>query len=231
MHGPVFLPQNAGAGCGWETASPFCDFFTCLQSDNMRYCIKIICYRGCEMKNLKYQLPAMIAVILVFAFFMRSRTIEEYVLDRYESATEILYHDRDAEDHEVVLRRKYVLDRYESATEILYHDRDAEDHEVVFFLEDDGGISCAVLKKKWSGYQILRTSGKLSLHAPGYLCSFFQDGEDRLWIDWGIITDDAIKGVWTESGEMNLAKCDLYSYRICWLTGRGQEPQDHLEKK
>lgn len=41
------------------------------------------------MKNLKYQLPAMIAVILVFAFFMRSRTIEEYVLDRYESATEI----------------------------------------------------------------------------------------------------------------------------------------------
>lgn len=202
MHGPAFLPQNAGARCGWETASPFCDFFTCLQSDNMRYCIKIICYRGCEMKNLKYQLPAMIAVILVFAFFMRSRTIEEYVLDRYESATEILYHDRDAEDH-----------------------------EVVFFLEDDGGISCAVLKKKWSGYQILRTSGKLSLHAPGYLCSFFQDGEDRLWIDWGIITDDAIKGVWTESGEMNLAKCDLYSYRICWLTGRGQEPQDHLEKK
>ena len=43
----------------------------------------------------------------------------------------------------------------------------------VFFLEDNGYISCALLKNKWIGYQILRTSGKLNLYNPGYLCSFF----------------------------------------------------------
>ena len=49
---------------------------------------------------------------------------------------------------------------YESATEILYHDNFSENYEVVFFLEDNGYISCALLKNKWIGYQILRTSGK-----------------------------------------------------------------------
>lgn len=158
------------------------------------------------MKNPKCKIFlvcfSVIVIILAIFAFAKSRTIENYFLDNYENATEILYHDSTSEDY-----------------------------EVVFFLEDSGYISCALLKKEWLGYQILRTSGKLGLNNSGYLCSFFYDNNESLWIDWGIITDDSIQSVWTESGEMKIVECKPYSYRICWLTGRGEEPQNHIEMK
>lgn len=157
------------------------------------------------MKNVRhkiYFLITIIIVILTITIFVRGRTIEDYFLSNYEIATEILYHDSVSEDC-----------------------------DIVFFLEDSGYISCALLKKEWLGYQILRTSGKLSLHNSGYLCSFFQDNNNSLWIDWGIITDDTIKSVWTELEEMKMVECKPYNYRICWLIGNGKEPQNHIEKK
>lgn len=165
------------------------------------------------MKNLRYVLKkyktwfAMIIiaifVIVIFAIiFEKSKTIEDYFLSNYESATEILYHDSFLEDY-----------------------------EVIFFLEDGDYISCALLKNEWFGYQIVRTSGKLSLYNSGYLCSFFHDDGRNLWIDWGIITDGNIKSVWTGAEEMKIVECKPYNYRICWLTGSGKEPQNHVEKK
>ena len=59
---------------------------------------------------------------------------------------------------------------------------------------------------------------------------FFYDDNESLWIDWGIITDDSIQSVWTESEEMKIVDTP-YSYRICWLTGSGEESQNHIEKK
>ena len=41
---------------------------------------------------------------------------------------------------------------------------------------------------------------------------------------------DSIQSVWTESEEMKIVDTP-YSYRICWLTGSGEEPQNHVEKK
>lgn len=155
--------------------------------------------------SLKYKLwfaAVSIVVVLVAAGFIKSRNVENFFLSNYESAAEILYHDSFSEDH-----------------------------EAVFFLDDSGYISCALLKHEWAGYKILRTSGKLSLYNSEYLCSFFYDDKDCWWIDWGIITDDSIKSVWTESGEMKIVECKPYDYRICWLTGSGDEPQSHIEKK
>lgn len=76
----------------------------------------------------------------------------------------------------------------------------------------------------------MRTSGKLNLYNPGYLYSFFYDDNESLWIDWGIVTDNSIQSVWTESEKMKIVDTP-YSYRICWLTGSGEEPQNHVEKK
>lgn len=156
---------------------------------------------GYTLKRYKIWVIASIIVILAIVSLTKSKTIEDYFLSNYESATEILYHDNFSENY-----------------------------EVVFFLEDNGYISCALLKNKWIGYQILRTSGKLNLYNPGYLCSFFYDDNESLWIDWGIITDNSIQSVWTESEEMKIVDTP-YSYRICWLTGSGEEPQNHVEKK
>lgn len=69
----------------------------------------------------------------------------------------------------------------------------SKDYDVIFFFEDSGYISCAFLKKEWIGYQILGTSGQLSLFNSGYLSRFFRN--EGLWIDWGIITDDSVKSV------------------------------------
>ena len=154
---------------------------------------------GYTLKRYKIWVIAIIIVILAIVSLTKSKTIEDYFLSNYESATEILYHDNFSENY-----------------------------EVVFFLEDNGYISCALLKNKWIGYQILRTSGKLNLYNPGYLCSFFYDDNESLWIDWGIITDNSIQSVWTESEEMKIVDTP-YSYRICWLTGSGEEPQNHVE--
>lgn len=156
------------------------------------------------MKNLRYKICFLVLIIFILyiIIFTKSRDIEDYFLSNCESATEILYHDSVSEDY-----------------------------DIIFFLEDNGYISCALLKEDWSGYQIIRTSGKLSLSNPGYLCSFFQDNNASLWIDWGVITDDSIRSVWAESNEMKITECKPYSYRICWLIGSGKEPQNHVEKK
>lgn len=123
----------------------------------------------------------------------------------------------------------YFLSNYDSATEILCHDSFLQDYEVIFFLEDNGYVSCALLKKELMGYKIIRTSGRLSISNPGYLCSFF--GEDNsLWIDWGIVTDSSVKSVLADSHEMKMVECGPYSYKICWLAGNGTEPKNHVEK-
>lgn len=125
----------------------------------------------------------------------------------------------------------FTMETQREATEILCNVEVVKNIEAVYFLDADGYISCALLKKTWSGYQTLRTSGKQSLLYSSYLCSYYRDGEESRWLDWGIITDESVERIWTELGEMNMAECKPYSYRICWITGEGKEPQDHIEIK
>lgn len=158
------------------------------------------------MKHARYKIYFLIIIIVILP-------IAVFVKDR----------NRTLED--------YFFSSYENATEILYHERVSENRDIVFFLEDSGYISCSLLEKGWLGYQILRTSGKLNFYNSGYLCSFFRDNNDSHWIDWRVITDNTIKSVWTESGEMKMVECKPYHYRICWLLGNGKEPQNHIEKK
>lgn len=124
----------------------------------------------------------------------------------------------------------YFWSNYKNVTEILYRDSFSKNHYIIFFLENDGYISCALLKKDWTGYRLIRTSGKLSLSQTGYLCSFFQDNNEDLWINWNIITDNKIKSIWTEYGKMKIIECQPYSYRICWMIGKGKGPENHIEK-
>lgn len=163
------------------------------------------------MKNVEYILKRytiwLIVIITVLAIVVlrKSESVGEYVLKHYEEATEILYHENISWN-----QKKY---------------------DVCFFFDDNGFISCALLKKEWIGYQKIRVSGKLSLSNSGYLCSFFRNGDEDMWIDWGIITDDSVTSVQTEYGEMKMVECKPYSYKIVWLIGNGEEPQSHVELK
>ena len=122
----------------------------------------------------------------------------------------------------------FLLDTYKEATEILYHEEFSNGREIIFFVDENGYISCALLKKELVGFKTLRISGKLLLYNSGYLCSFYDDGNERFWIDWGIITDGSLENVWADSKEMKIVECEPYSYRICWLIGTGEEPQSHI---
>ena len=122
----------------------------------------------------------------------------------------------------------FLMENHKEATEILCHEEFDENYAAIFFLDKSGYVSCALLKKEWTGYQILRISGKISLSNPGYLCSYYHDKGENRWFDWGIITDNQVISIKTESKEMKLLECDPYSYRICWLVGTGKEPQLHI---
>ncbi len=57
---------------------------------------------GYTLKRYKIWVIAIIIVILAIVSLTKSKTIEDYFLSIYESATEILYHDNFSENYEVV---------------------------------------------------------------------------------------------------------------------------------
>ena len=92
---------------------------------------------------------------------------------------------------------------------------------IVFFINENGNLSCAVMKKKIFSYEILRISGELSQskNSKNYLFSSYEDNGYK-WIDWGVINDSDIDNL-------------QYSFRICRIIGNGEEntPPEHEEIK
>ena len=123
----------------------------------------------------------------------------------------------------------FLLKNHEEATEILGEENFEKNRFLVFFLDGNGYVSCAIIKKEWSGYQIIRTSGKLIPENPNYLCSFYKERGENRWLDWGIIVNDHINGITADGQEMNIITDIPYGFRICWITGTGEEPQIHTE--
>ena len=123
----------------------------------------------------------------------------------------------------------FFLKNNEEVTEILHQEEFEKDRYLLFYFDKEGYISCAVVKKNVIGYQILRTSGKFTLETTRYLCSFYEDLVENKWIDWGIITDDAIEYVSVDGRLMNIINDIPYGFRICWLTGSEAEPVNHTE--
>ena len=123
----------------------------------------------------------------------------------------------------------FFLKNYEDATEILHQEEFEKNRYLVFYFDKEGYINCSVMKKELIGYKILRTSGRLTLEATRYLCSFYEDQGDIKWVDWGIITDKTIECVRADEMSMNIIRDIPYGFWICWLTGSGEEPVNHTE--
>ena len=105
---------------------------------------------------------------------------------------------------------------------------------IVFFIYENGNLSCAVMKKKIFSYEILRISGELSQskNSKNYLFSSYEDNGYK-WIDWGVINDSDIESVLSNDNKMNIIDNLQYSFRICWIIGNGEEntPPEHEEIK
>ena len=105
---------------------------------------------------------------------------------------------------------------------------------IVFFINENGNLSCAVMKKKIFSYEILRISGELSQskNSKNYLFSSYEDNGYK-WIDWGVINDSDIESVLSNDNKMNIIDNLQYSFRICWIIGNGEEntPPEHEEIK
>lgn len=123
----------------------------------------------------------------------------------------------------------FFLRNFEEATEILHQEEFEKNRHLLFYFDKEGYISCAVIKKNVVGYQILRTSGRFTLETTRYLCSFYEDQGDIKWVDWGIVADDTIEYVSVDGMVMNMIGDIPYGFRICWLTGSGAEPVNHIE--
>lgn len=124
---------------------------------------------------------------------------------------------------------EFFLKNYEDSTEILYREEFEKNRYLVFYFDKEGYLNCAVIKKDLIAYQILRTSGRLTLETTRYLCSFYEDQGDNKWVDWGIITDRTIECVRADEVSMNIIRDIPYGFGICWLTGSGEEPLNHTE--
>ena len=79
---------------------------------------------------------------------------------------------------------------------------------IVFFINENGNLSCAVMKKKIFSYEILRISGELSQskNSKNYLFSSYEDNGYK-WIDWGVINDSDRIASTTRGLETNRRGC------------------------
>lgn len=124
----------------------------------------------------------------------------------------------------------------QSVGEILCQEQLNDNKYLIFFLDESGCVSCAIIKKTRFSFRLLRTSGALSPNADSstYMYSAFEDGDDYRWIDWGILTDPEIETVLIDGEQMNILNELPYGFRLCWLSGtndRSTSALEHLEIK
>ena len=104
----------------------------------------------------------------------------------------------------------------------------------IIFVNENGNVACAIMKKKLLSYDVLRISGELSIRKDNenYLFSAYEDNGYE-WIDWGLISESDIDKILVNGKEMNIIDNLQYSFRICWITGNGEEniPSNHEEIK
>ena len=113
---------------------------------------------------------------------------------------------------------------------------------IVFFINENGNLSCAVMKKKIFSYAKMEDL-RLDLlpkirvmaqnHAGGQHPWTAMDDQGYKWIDWGVINDSDIESVLSNDNKMNIIDNLQYSFRICWIIGNGEEntPPEHEEIK
>lgn len=132
--------------------------------------------------------------------------------------------------YEYLQKRKNVSSM-EVADDFLYEVDMGNKRFAVFFLNGDGNLACAILKKGLFSYTLLRFSAGLPLNNTvknkNYRFSSYQDGiryKQIKWIFWGIIQDNTIEkvlvdNVFIDNKEATIVDIDKYDIRLWFLFG------------
>ena len=89
-----------------------------------------------------------------------------------------------------------------------------DDKYIVFFVNENGNVACAIMKKKLLSYDVLRISGELSIRKDNenYLFSAYEDNGYE-WIDWGLISESDIDKILVVTFT-NAAAAEMIIYNI-----------------
>ncbi len=109
----------------------------------------------------------------------------------------------------------------ESATELLYQAEIGNKKYVVFYVNENGNLASAIIKRGIFTYNIINISSEVLVNVsePNFHFSSYNKGQN--WIYWGAIQDDNIKQVLISETEANFVDT-VYSFRIFYLIGTGK---------
>lgn len=111
----------------------------------------------------------------------------------------------------------------ENAPELLLASEGYTNKYILFFINKHGNISCAIIKKGFLNYKLLRVSSELLLVNNEEDCNFifssYEDGYTRKWIYWGILWNSEIDKVLLNKREARTIDIKNYKIRISYTVG------------
>lgn len=142
-----------------------------------------------------------LAVVTVFAH-IASYVIHEISLSPYEYLCENAQGDAETQ----------------IPMELLHEEAHGEDEWIVFFRNQKGRISCAMLKESFLSYNVLGYAAEIPLdYTKPYLYAGFRNGEDVDNLVWGLLDDLEVNGVTIDGYPCSIAEVPQYGIRIYWI--------------
>lgn len=108
-------------------------------------------------------------------------------------------------------------------SELLYSTTTSKNQLLFFFVNDHSAVSCALLKKSFISYRVLKVSGSTLLeNATDEISSIFSSYDDhgtRKWIIWGVIYNNQIQNIYCDQDKAEIINVQPYNIRIYYLLG------------
>ena len=126
--------------------------------------------------------------------------------------------------YEFLLKSGY-NDATVSPSELLTQEKiSGTDKHIVFFVNQKGDYSCAIVKETLISYKIVGYSSSLSNKCGDtYLYAKLKDGDEFVELCWGILDDSSISGVVLDEDSCFISKTDHSNLRIFWLIDHWDE--------
>ncbi|MDW2800464.1 hypothetical protein RZO55_23120 [Clostridium boliviensis] len=107
----------------------------------------------------------------------------------------------------------------QNATEFIYQADIGNKQHLIFYINENGNLASAIIKKGIFNYNILNISSEILLNGSDpYNFHFSSYNKGQNWIYWGSIQDKNVKKVLIDEAEAKLVDTN-YDFRICYLLG------------
>ena len=123
---------------------------------------------------------------------------------------------------EQILRKEYAREAPVFRVGSVLHAEELTEGQLIFYRNGNGNLVCAYLEKTALAYRLVGSSGEISPEARGNMPAnmLYTQLDKDIWIDWGVVTNDAIHSILINGEEAAVVEVD--SLRICYLLGIGE---------